>query len=226
LIMISPVWRHSADTTALASFLYAVILVRLPDLDLGVPGHLILAFMGFLVLSALLHVIFFGTWSDRLLRLRHHVERATCLSALDPGTAWNAAVPMAGGESHYWDPTVKSITEVEDDPSKVILFRQFDNGLMQQQFLQFDQVRRGQSYRYTYETLGAIDRDPKVFALVMEERPEGLAIHLRWERTDYPLRRALMHWIDDWGGRAGDHHIAWVEDRQRMTIEPQLLEAA
>jgi hypothetical protein len=37
-----------------------------------------------------------GRWSDRILRLPAHVERASCICRLDRDTIWNAALPAPG----------------------------------------------------------------------------------------------------------------------------------
>lgn len=211
VLMVAPGWRHALETVGFATFLYAIAIQQVPGLSFHRDDHSLAAFVGFLAFAAVLHLALYGRWSDRLLRLPLHVERATCLTRLDRPTVWAAALPTPATTSNYWDRTVHSIAGVADAQDEVIVSHRFETGLMLDQRIRFEQVVPGKSFRYAYAVVGGRQRGPQSFAVVLEDRGGEVAIHLRWERTGYPLRLTLMHWIDDWGGRVADRQLEHLE---------------
>ncbi|MCR8725621.1 hypothetical protein [Frigidibacter sp. ROC022] len=214
LLMITPGWRHSLETVAISTLLYAMLIVQVPNVSFHDQTHSLAAFVAFLVAAAAIHLLMYGRWSDRILRLPTHVERATCHTGLSRKALWTAAKPDPDHPDSYWDPTVEEIHPVEGDDQALILFHRFPNGMMMEQLIRFDQVNPGKSFRYSYEILGAQERGKQTMAMVLEKRATGIALHLRWERSGYPLRMALMHWIDDWGGRTVDRQLERLEAAQ------------
>jgi hypothetical protein len=211
LLLLNPGWRHALDTVAITTLLYAMLIVQVPGVSFHEQTHSLVAFVSYLVAAAVLHLLVYGRWSDRWLRLRSHVERTTCLTGLDRQTLWASARPRLGGAGTYWDRTVESIRPADDDPEALILFHRFPNGMMMEQEVRFDQVNPGKSFRYSYRVIGAPERGPQSMAVILESRGETLAVHVRWQRANYPLRLALMHWIDDWGGRVCDRQLERLE---------------
>jgi hypothetical protein len=211
ILMIAPSWRQAMETVAISTFLYAVAIVRIPGVSFHNDGHSLVAFVGFLVAAALVHLAIYGSWSDPWLRLPRAVERTTALTRLDRATVWAAAVPAPETIGDYWDDSVVAITADAEDADRMVLFHRFPDGTMLEQEVRFDQIAYLKSFRYFYRRLNAAPRGRQSLALVIEQRGADLALHLRWERCRYPLRLALMRRIDDWGGRSADRLLGRLE---------------
>lgn len=211
MLLLNPAWRHALETVGISTLLYAMLIVQLPGVSFSEQSHSLMAFVAYLVAAAGLHLLVYGRWSDRFLRLRCHVERTTCLTRLDREVVWDAARPQPGAAGRYWDRSVDSIRASGDDPEALVLFHRFPNGMMMEQEIRFDQVNPGKSFRYSYRVIGATPRGPQSMAVLLEQRGAMLAVHVRWQRAGYPVRLALMHWIDDWGGRVCDRQIERLE---------------
>ena len=214
MLLLSPAWRHALDTVAITTLLYAMHVVQIPGASFYAQSHSLVAFVSYLVAAAGLHLLLYGDWSDRLLRLRNHAERATCLTTLSSTKLWAAARPRLGGTGSYWDRTVASIRSADSDPEALILLHRFPNGMMMEQEVRFSQLAPGKSFSYSYRTLGAPERGPQSMAVFLEPRETALVVHVRWQRANYPMRLALMHWIDDWAGRVWDQQLERLEDAE------------
>ncbi len=216
LLMINPHWRHALETVAIATFLYAVVIVQLPGVSFHDDAHSLAAFTLYLVAAALVHLAIYGRWSDRWLYFGNHVERTIAITRLDRTTVWEAACPAAATIDSYWDDSLTTVTPVDGSDDTLLLFHLFPDGMMMEQEIRFDQVNPGKSFRYVYRRLHVAERGRQSMALVLEQRGPVLALHLRWERAGYPCRLALMHWIDDWGGRATDRQLIRLEEAARL----------
>ena len=215
LLMIAPGWRQSLDTVAISTLLYAMVIIQVPGLSFHEDRHSLVAFVGYLVAAALIHIGLYGRWSDRVLRLPTHVERATAITRLPRKAIWDAAFPSPANEATYWDRTARRITPDPEDPDSVIISHRFENGMMLDQRIRFEQVNPGKSFRYSYQVVGGRPRGMQACVVVFESRDDCLALHLRWERSGYPMRLALMHWIDDWGGRSLDAQLDRLDEARR-----------
>ena len=212
LLLLNPSWRFALESVGISLFLYVVFITRLPGDALRSDAHSLIAFTGFLVLAVLVHHLIYGRWSDRILRLPLAVERTTCLTPLDRDSVWAAVWPKPEMPGAFWDELVETITPRAGDPDALVLFHRLPDGMMMEQEFRMQHVHHGRSLRYFYRRLHAPPRGEQSLAMILEERGHYLALHFRWERRGYPLRRALMHWIDDWGGRAADRRLGRLED--------------
>lgn len=227
LLLLTPGWRHALETVSIATLLYTIVIVQLPGISFADQTHSMTVFVLYLISAAGLHLLMYGRWSDRFLRFRNHVERTTCLTELSREKLWSSTRPRIGGAAQYWDRTVQSITPSDDDPDALVLFHRFPNGMMLEQLVRFEQINPDKSFRYSYKTLGAPERGPQSMAVILEQRGETLAVHVRWQRANYPMRLALMHWIDDWGGRVGDRQLELLEGNGSAEADTEsLLETA
>lgn len=215
LLMITPGWRQSLETVSISTLLYAMAIIQVPDLSFHEDRHSLVAFVGFLVAAAVIHIGLYGRWSDRLLRLPTHVERATAITRLPRKAIWDAAFPSPANEATYWDRTARRIVADPEDADGVIISHRFENGMMLDQKIHFEQVNPGKSFRYSYQIIGGRPRGIQACVVMFEGRDDCLALHLRWERSGYPVRLALMHWVDDWGGRALDAQLDRLEEATR-----------
>ena len=226
LLMIAPARRQALDTAAITALLFAAVLVQIPGVSFTDAAQAVMTFAGFLIAAALIHSLLYGDWSDRLLTLPRQVERATATTTLPRARVWAALVPAPQDVQAYWDPTVVEISRAEDDADALLLFHRFPDGKVMEQVVRFDEITYGKSFRYFYATLGARQRGPESLAAVLEQRDAAIALHLRWERADYPLRLGLMHWIDDWGGRTVDRMLLRLEAEARREAAGPTLQPA
>jgi hypothetical protein len=62
LLMITPGWRQSLETVAISTLLYAMAIIQVPGLSFHEERHSLVAFVGFLVAAAAIHVGLYGRW--------------------------------------------------------------------------------------------------------------------------------------------------------------------
>lgn len=213
LLMVSPAWRQSLDTVGISSLLYVLVLVQVPGLSVAGGNRSLVLFVGYLATAAGLHALVYGGWSDRLLRLPRHVERSRCRTGLDRETLWRAIHPSADTVHGFWDASVRRIKARRDGSGGLVMLHRYPDGTMRETAVAFERVRWGVSLRYAYETLHGPKRGVQTLGAVLEQRGAEMVLHLRVERSDYPMRLALMHWLDDSLGRIGDSNLSTVEAR-------------
>lgn len=216
LALLAPEWRYSLETVGIALFFYSVVMVQVPQYSF-VGGHAGLApFVFFLIAANFVHVVMYGDWSERLLKLRRHSERGVAHTRIRRQEAWSLVLPSPE-QTAYWDGTVSSVNRIEGTPGQpgdlLLVSHLFPDGKTLAQQIRLKEVSPGKSLRYAYAVPAATNGSEREqsCALLLEERGSDLTIHARWDRVDYPIRRAVMHWIDDWAGRSLDTIILRVE---------------
>ncbi len=215
--LIQPSFRFAAEILGLTLFLYALISAYVPSISLESAPIPVLIMIMFMIAAQTLYHLIYGSWSDKFMRQKLHVDRATALSALDRQDLWLNFYPDPRNVENYFDQTVEEMGFVDDERDMIHIVNRFRDGLFREVVAQFDQVKPGWSFRYEYEVLGAeeiANTQTPSYTLVLEPRGDDTAIHVRWERHNYPTRKAMMHWIDDWAGRRVDCAIAVAETRE------------
>ena len=214
-----PQYRHSVETFSLALLFSRVILILAPAYGIETADFFGAGF-ALAVLTIAVHVSVYGRWSESRIRLTKHSERATATTSIKPDLAWEMIVPSPHNEA-YWDPTVTQIRQTEGEMGETgaVLFvlHRFPDGKTLEQKLRLTHVKPGRMVRYTYSvpiaTNGA-ERQQSITFTLIPDAGDNLTVEVRWDRIDYPLRRALIHWIDDWAGRSLDQTIARLERRE------------
>ena len=227
LALLAPEWRYSLETVGIALFFYSVVMVQVPQYSF-VGGHAGLApFVFFLIAANFVHVLMYGTWSDRMFRIRRQAERGVAHCKIRRQEAWALVMPSPD-QTTYWDPTVTSVNRIEGPAGAagdvMLVSHLFADGKTLAQQIRLKEVTPQRTLRYTYSVPAAVDGAQKEQSctILLEERGSDLTIHARWDRVDYPLRRAVMHWIDDWAGRSLDTII----QRCEVVAQAQREEAA
>jgi hypothetical protein len=216
LALYAPRWRHMVETSGIALFFYTIVMMQLsPALMPGAQTG-IAPFVFFLFTAVIVQVLIYGTWSDRLLLRRRQSERGVGHTKIRKSEAWALVMPSPDQEV-YWDETVTSVNRIEGKPGQpgdvLLIAHLFPNGHTMAQQVRLKEVNTERSLRYAYAVPAAKDgseRDQSC-AILFEERGSDLTIHARWDRVDYPWRRTIMHWIDDWAGRSLDTIIQRCE---------------
>lgn len=216
--LLLPDYRFALEAIGLTLLIYAVMSAYFPILSIEHAPLPLLNMILFMIGAQVMYHLMYGNWSEKLLISALHVDRATALSPLDRELLWLALYPDPKTVEYYHDETVAQMEHVEGQLDTLRLLNRFRNGLFMERVLQFDQVKPGWSFRYSYEILGAEPTEPaeKPRRYTVALAPHGddmTAVHIRWERPDYPMRKALMHWVDDWAGRNLDQMIRRAEAR-------------
>lgn len=205
-----PAYRFVLEALGLMLLVYAVLSIYIPALNVdsaAIPIVNVILFMGG---AQLLHHLFYGPWSDKYLNQAVHIDRATTLTDMDQEDLWLSLYPDPHTREYYYDDTLIEMERAEGRPDALHVVNSRGNGMFVEQIVHFDQIKRGWSFRTVYEVLGR-ERGKSgklpVYTLVFEPRDNDLAVHIRWERYDFPTRRAMMHWIDDWAGRKLDEMV-------------------
>jgi hypothetical protein len=199
VLWVAPSWRHLIETTGIAGLLYAMALTNLSGLALDGGTQLLAIAAGFAPMVAVVHVTLYGAWSDRLICHRVHVERASCLTTLDRGTVWRAALPGAGRFGVDDGDVLALRTLAKDAEHRLVL----------------SDVNPMKSFRCVCPPDADRGAGAQGVAVALEQRERWLTLHLSWERTNHPLRLAVKSWIDDRGGRMVDERLAALEARAR-----------
>lgn len=210
ICVLMPAYRFVLEALGLMLLVYAVLSIYIPALDVdsaAIPIVNVILFMGG---AQLLHHLFYGTWSDKVFNQAVHVDRATTLTKMDQEDLWLALFPDPHTREYYYDDTLVEMDHTEGRRRALHMVNSFGNGMFIERIIKFDQIKRGWSFRAEYQVLG---REPgksgklPIYTLVFEPRDTDLAVHIRWERYDYPTRLAMLHWIDDWAGRKLDEMV-------------------
>lgn len=211
-----PIYRFAFEIVALALLIYAAMAQHFPVLSLEAARvPLVNMFLIFVSILGLYHLIY-GGFTDRFLRLHTYVDRAVGVTTLPRGALWRALLPDPSSVGVYHDATLERMSPVPGNPDALRMLHRFPGGLFMERVLEFDQIKDGWSFRYSYRVIGDEENRadlPRTHTLVLEPREGQTAVHVRWERPDYPMRKALCHWIDDWPGRQLDQMLRHAEAR-------------
>lgn len=208
--LMMPAYRFVLEALGLMLLVYAVVSIYYPVLNVQTGVIPIVNVVLFMAGTQLLHHLFYGPWSDKYLKQSVQIDRATTLTNLDQEDLWLSLFPDPHTQEYYYDDTLIEMRRADDTPGALHKVNGFGNGMFIEQIVHFDQIKRGWSFRTEYEVLGrerARSGKLPVYTLVFEPRDHDLAVHIRWERYDFPTRRAMMHWIDDWAGRKLDEMV-------------------
>ncbi len=221
ICLLQPAYRWALEIIALTLFIYAFLATYVPSIRLETAPVPILILILFMIAAQSLFHLVYGNWSDNFLRQALHVDRATAISPMNREDLWLTFYPDPRNLDHYFDDTVEKMEFVDGSHDTIHVVNRFDHGLFKETVFQFDQVKPGWSFRYDYEVLGVDDTQnsaPPTYTLVLEPRGEMTAVHVRWERFNFPTRKAMMHWVDDWPGRRAD--IAMNKAEAQEVVQP------
>ncbi len=214
LVLVVPAYRFAVDITGLVLLAYAALSRNVPTLALENAQHPELILLAAIVAVQVLAYVIYGNWSDRYLRRRTHVERALVVSDMVARDAWDALCPTPETAAVYWNDRVEKISDLPKQKDAFRIRYRFEDGKWLDQHVWFDQIRRGKHFRYDFQTIGDTRpgaEKPKTFTVNLEPRAHDVVVHLKLERHNYPVRKALLTWIDDHAGRTYDRAIGAAE---------------
>jgi len=222
--LIMPVYRSAWEAAALALLIYALLIARIPSLAIESTDLALLRMLGFFVATLAIHHLIYGHWSDKLLRLRGHTERAIAVTGLERAALWPVLFPDPDTANRFYEQSLEQIQPVPGDAQALRLVNCWPGGLHKERLLKFEEIRDGWSFRYSYRVTGVGDVDPDLprsHTLVLEPREGRTTVHARWHEPGVPLRRAFGRWIDDWAGRELDQMIGQAERQARAQPDAQ-----
>ncbi|SMX42820.1 hypothetical protein COL8621_02088 [Actibacterium lipolyticum] len=219
-----PDYRFAFEIIGIVLLIYALISVKFPILTSAQSGFPLLNIFIFLIVLKVSFHLIYGNWSDNLLVLDTQVDRSVTVTDVDQLDLWETFFPDPNNVGYYHDETTEKISLVSGQANTFHVLNRFKNGHFQEMMMQFDHVKPTWSYRYRYEVIGApeLKRDRlRSCTVSLEPRDNRTAVHIRWERPNYAVRKAFMHWVDDWAGRRLDKmvHRADVLHRPNTNIQ-------
>ena len=208
--LLLPEYRFVFEVVGIVLLAYAAMSLKFPILMTAQSGLPLLSiFIFIMALKVFFHLIY-GDWSDNLIVLETQVDRSVTVTDVDQLDLWETFFPDPNNVAYYHDETTEKITPVNSQPNTYCVLNRFKNGRFVEMMMQFDHVKPGWSYRYRYEVIGAPELKSdrlRSCTVSFEPRDNRTAVHIRWERPNYALRKALMHWVDDWAGRRLDKMV-------------------
>lgn len=169
---------------------------------------------GLITTGLFVHFIFYGKWSDRLLRVARarNTTRLTT-TRLDGDTLWNGFVPHPGRREALHDPSVLSVDWVNKQRTRIRLIRWDHPQEKSEEYMQIEDHLPGAYVVYRWVREGKKNRELArgLRAVKMIDMVDRRVLYVTEFAHNLPLRKVLFDWLDDSLGRIEDQRLAALE---------------